>query len=342
MFQKKAKGLFAEVSPYQVKLARVDRVATPLVVEDLVEIPVTTVGETKRVIESFAGNTKASFAQARCSVYPEDRFLHRYTTESPGRTRQKDFGDTTLKSQLSLDPSETAYQVLHPITGTRYDPDVALSRDLLFAGANRQTLKEEQSRLIEMGIYPTRLEISSIPLCGGIRRAAVDDDLETSFLVIELSENSSYGYVVNHDGLALSQSFKFGVSKIAESIKDELGLQDTLSARKVMLSKTFDFGDMGSTLLSALIAEVSASTGQFEVQTGNSIHHLLVPGLPESLSWITEVLAEKLELQIWQPSLQKWLEKSGISLSDRIRKMENLSHYLPLFCQMANLQSDKK
>jgi|GEM_PF-5109420 len=339
MFKKKAKGLFAEVSHYQVRLARTDRLSAPVEVEALETIPITTTAETRRAIEAFAGVQKGSYCQAQASVYPRDRFIHRNSSESAARTRAEDFATKTLSTDLERKAKETGFHVLNPSTGQVYNATESPSRETLFVGAGKENLQEEQKRLIELGIYPTRLEISSISLFAGVKRAVVEEDMDGSALVIEFSESTSYAYVVNLSGLALSHSIDFGVSAIANSIQKELGLQDSLSARKVMLSKTFDFRDMASTLLHDLIIQVRASTGQFEVQTGKSVHYLFIPGLPSSLSWISEILAEKLGMERWKPTLSEWLNASGITVPDKIAERDDLYEFLPLFCQMARLES---
>lgn len=341
MFQKKAKGLFAEVSHYQVRLARTDRTTAPIHVEALTSIPVTTTGETRRAIEDFARSQKSTFAQARCSVYPRDRFVHRHYLENAVRSKQEDFAEKVLKSDLELDSKNVQFRVIHPGSGKAYDPEEALSRETLFAGASRDCLKEEQRRLIELGIYPTALEIASISLYAGLKRAVVEENMDGSALIIEFSDTSSYGYVVNLNGLALSHPLEFGLNSIASSIQAELGLSDSLSARKVMLSKTFDFKDMGSMLLSKLTSQVRASTGQFEVQTGKSVQYLYIPGLPDSLSWIGEILAEELGMEHWKPTLGEWLNQAGISLSESSAARDDLHDFLPIFCQMARLETSK-
>ncbi len=341
MFQKKAKVIFADVSHYEVRMARVDRSPAKVVVGALESIPVTTPVETRQAIESFAGSSHGNFVQAHCAVYPKDRFLHRRFTENAMRSKQEDFAEKTLESELHLDPGKIKYRIIHPVSGRNYNPDESLSRETLFVGASRDCLKEEQSRLIELGIYPNHLEIASVALYGAIRRSILEEDLEGSVLVIELSENSSYGYVVNMAGLALSIPFEFGISAIATSLQSELNLQDALSAHKVMLSKTFDFRDMGSTLLQKLISEVHASAGQFEVQTGKSIGSLYLPGLPPSLSWIGEVLGEELRMEHWDPPMSEWLSKTGIALAPEAKGRDDLAEFLPLFSQMAHLEAPK-
>ena len=341
MLKKKSKSLFAEVSHYAIRMARTDRTAAPIRVESLASIPIQTTAETRRAVESFAGETRGSYCQARCAVYPRDRFLHRYYAENAARSKADDFAKKTLQSELKRNPADTAFRLIHPPTGKPYDPQEALSREIFFVGAGRDCLLEEQKRLIELGIYPTRLEIASIALFAGAKRAIVEEDMDASALLLEFSEKATYGYVVNLNGLALSHMIDFGIGSIAARIQKELGLHDTLSARKVMLSKTFDFQDMASKLLEELITRVRASTGQFEVQTGRSVRYLLFPGLPESLDWIGTVLAAELGMERWNPTLGEWLDRAGITLSEADAQREDLHEFLPLFSQMAKLDPQK-
>jgi len=339
MIQKKAKALFAEVSHYQVRLARTDKNTSPLTVEDVVSIPVGATSETRRAIDDFAGTPKGTFARANCAVYPQARFLHKHLAENPAKTRQKGYPETILESEVSVNPAEVAFKTLYPATGKNYDPTDTLSRETLYVGASHESLKEEQRRLVELGIYPNRLEIASVCLFAGTKRAVLEEDMDGSALVLEIGENQCYGYVVNLSGLALSLPLDFGISSISSSLEAELGLHDSLSARKVLFSKTFDFRDMGSKLLEDLISQVNASTGQFEIKTGKSVRSLFLPGIPSSLAWIGEVLAEELGMENWHPPLKEWLEQAGITLSPKVKERENLQDFLPLFCQMAQLES---
>lgn len=343
MFQKKPKGLFAEASPYEIRLARTDRTSPPLQVESLAAIPTGTGDpeEARKAVESFAGAQRGTFCQAFCAAYPRDRFLHRYHAENPARSRAEDFGPKTVAADLKRDPAETSFRLLHPASGKAYDPEEALSREVLFAGAGKDALREEQRRLLEHGLYPLRMEIASVALFAGLKRAIVEEDMDGSALVLEFGEESSFGYVVNLTGLALSHSLGFGIASIAGRIRKELGLQDALSARKVMFSKTFDFRDMAASLLGGLVSQVRASTGQFEVQTGKSVQYLVLPGLPESLGWIGEILAEELGMERWKPSLGEWFGKAGLSLAESEAAREDLHDFLPLFSQMARLETQR-
>ncbi len=339
MFQKKSKGLFAEVSAYQIRLARTDRTVNPLQVEAFHAIPVASEDEARRAVENFAGEHKSSFRPAVCAVYPGDRFLHRFSVENAARTRNDDFAEKVLADDLNRTPKDTSFRVLYPTSGKNYDPKESLSRELVFAGAGKTAIREEQSRVLGFGLYPTQLRLASLSLYEGTRRVILEEGSESSTLVLEVGEHGSYVYVVNAGGLALSHSINFGISGITERIRTELGLQDALSSRKVLFSETFDFRDMGATLVGRLTSQIQAFTGQFEVRTGKSITHIILPGLPDNLGWIGEVLASELGMEVWSPEIGHWLEESGIKIPEDSGK--NPFSYFPLLCHMANLEPQR-
>lgn len=339
MFQQKSKRLFAEISAYQIRLAKTERSANPIQVESFLEIPVTSEDEARRAVENFAGEDKNSFKQAVCAVYPADRFLHRHFAENAARTKSEDFSEKILKDDLKRTPKDVVYKVVNPSTGKAYNPSNSLSRELIFVGAGKTAIRQEQSRALGFGLYPRQLRLASVGLFEGTRRALQEEGIEASTLVLEISEHNSYAYVVSANGLALSHQINFGVAAIAEQIQKELRLQDVLSAEKVMFSTTFDFTDMASSLVGRLIRQIQAITGQFEVRTGKSVSYIYLPGLPPGLSWISKVLALELGMESWEPSLEEWLMHSGLQIPDD--SSENLVPYFSLLCQMADLQSKR-
>lgn len=339
MFQKKSKALFAEVSAYELRLARADRFASPLQVEAFCSVSTTSEDDARRAVEKFAGAQKGAFHQASCAVYPGDRFLHRYFTDNAARTKGDDFKSKVLADELKRTPKDTVCRVIHPGSGKAYDPVASLSRELIFAGAGKTAIREEQSRILGLGLYPSNLRLATISLFEGSRKAVQEEGIEASVLFLELGEHGAYAYVVNSGGLALSQPVSFGISAVAEQIQKELGLQDALSARKVMFSATFDFKDMANALVGRLIRQIQASTGQFEVKTGKSVNYIHTPGLPKGLGWIGEVLADKLGMEVWTPRFDPWLERTGIQIAKDFA--DDLTPYFSLLCHMANLETQR-
>ena len=73
----------------------------------------------------------------------------------------------------------------------------------------------------------------------------------------------------------------------------ELGLKDADSAKKLMLSSSFDFSEMGASLVGKLQKEIHMVGVSFELHTGLSLKGLFVPGLPKSLSWLPAIISKR-------------------------------------------------
>ena len=69
---------------------------------------------------------------------------------------------------------------------------------------------------------------------------------------------------------------------------------------------------MGGTLLRKMLKELQASTGFYEVQTGQTIGQLFVTLLPKNLGWIETVLSRNLGVPLLRVDYEPWLEYLGI------------------------------
>jgi hypothetical protein len=61
-----------------------------------------------------------------------------------------------------------------------------------------------------------------------------------------------------------------------------------------------------------MLKELQASTGFYEVQTGQTIGQLFVTLLPKNLSWIETVLSRNLGVPLLRVDYEPWLEHRGI------------------------------
>lgn len=340
MINNKAKGLFAEITPFQIRLARTDRTSYPMTVEALLAIPRGADPQNRDKMEDFALSRKSPFVQARCGSFPQGRFLHKYTLDNPGKGKTDRFAENTLQEQFNIKPEENSYLVLYPNNGRAFRPQETLAKELLFAGCSRKGLSSEQAQLIEEGIYPKSLEIQSLPLIAGVRSALSIKPETRAVFTIEFCETSSLSHIVGKQGVSYTHDFAFGFQDLVQTVQKELRLQDELSARRVLLSGTFDFRDSGSKLLSPLIRQVRASTGQFEVQTGKSIEYFYAPTLSKPLRWISEILADELGMEEWEPPLLDWMELCGLNLGQSVNLENDAAEWFPLFCLMADYSKE--
>jgi len=91
---------------------------------------------------------------------------------------------------------------------------------------------------------------------------------------------------------------------------------------------------MGPKLLRRMTKELQASTGFYEVQTGQTISHVFLSVLPKNLNWVAQTVSDSLGLEILQPSIEGWLESLKIKLSDGVEVLNLGPRWMGLFSLM--------
>ena len=101
-------------------------------------------------------------------------------------------------------------------------------------------------------------------------------------------------------------------------VQKELGLKDEESARKLFYSNTFDFTGMGPLLIKRLLKDLQSSIGFFEVQTGQSVGHVLTTQLSPKLSWLETAIAGSLGIPPLKLDLLPWLQSHHVTLAEPV------------------------
>ncbi len=114
----------------------------------------------------------------------------------------------------------------------------------------------------------------------------------------------------------MCRPINFGFNAVLPIIQNELGLKDEDSARDLFFSNTFDFREIGPKLLSKILKELNASTGFYEVQTGQTIPHMYMTSLPENQNWIPDVIAKEMDIKLLDIDWQGWADSIGVSFGD--------------------------
>jgi len=122
--------------------------------------------------------------------------------------------------------------------------------------------------------------------------------------------------ILNADGVEVTRPIASGLAEMVPVVQKELGLKDEDSARKLFYSNTFDFTGMGNQLIKHLLKELQSSIGFYEVQTGQSIAHVLCSQLPANLGWLGKTIAGALGVSTFQMELIPWLASLNIKLAD--------------------------
>lgn len=337
MLKPKTKGLFIDISEFSILAARTSGYKIPMLIEELAEYPLNSEHSTEEIREFFEQLVDfrgAGYFVSRAGVYPEGRFVRYYEAESVNKAKDLNFLSEVLKSEFNIEPDSSSVAILDARDGSDFDPQTGLSKRLVFCGASVNSLQTEQDRLLECGIYPERMEISSVTTLGGVSDYAHFNEINSPILCFELTSKSANIFIINKGQVDVARPVPFGLDSIYPLLQRELGLKDEASARKLFFSNTFDFAEMGPKLLRRMTKELQASTGFYEVQTGLTIEAVFISVLPKNLAWVSKTVSDSLGLEIMQPKLEKWLESLKIKLADGVEVSNLGARWMGLFSLM--------
>lgn len=337
MLNPKTKGLFVDLSEYSILAARTSGYKLPMVIEEIAELPLKPAPAPGEIDDFFKGLIDykgASYFVSRCGVYPDGRFVRYYEAESANKVKDPQYLANTLKKEFNIDSETNNIVVLDARDGSDFNIEKGGTRRLVFCGAPNDSFNAEQERLLGYGVYPERLELSTVSTLGGVSDYARFHNITTPILCFELTAQSANIFIVNRGQLDVARPVPFGLDSIYPLLQRELGLKDEDSAKKLFFSNTFDFAEMGPKLLRRMTKELQASTGFYEVQTGLTISHVFLSVLPKNLSWVSKTVSDSLALEILQPSLEGWLESLKIKLGDDVEVMNLGARWMGLFSLM--------
>ena len=337
MLNPKTKGLFVDISEFSILAARTSGYKIPMVIEELAEFPLgaeDSAGEIREFFENLVDFRGSGYFVSRCGVYPDGRFVRYYEAESANKAKDMTFLTEVLKSEFNVDPEVNNVAILDARDGSDFDPETSPSKRLVFCGGPSELFQEQQDRLLDFGIYPERLELSTVTTLGGVSDYAHFNEIKSPILCFELTSKSANIFIVNQGQVDVARPVPFGLDSIYPLLQRELGLKDEASARKLFFSNTFDFAEMGPKLLRRMTKELQASTGFYEVQTGSTIENVFISVLPKNLAWVSKTVSDSLGLEIMQPNLEKWLESLKIKLADGVEVSNLGARWMGLFSLM--------
>ncbi|MFU8847848.1 MAG: hypothetical protein ACNA77_03925 [Opitutales bacterium] len=345
MLNHKTKGLFVDFSEFAILAARTSGYKLPMVIEEIAEFQLKDEQDPKEIEDFFrelVNYRGASYFVSRCGVYPDRRFVRFYEAESVNKVKDSELLIDILKSEFKIDALSSSVAMLDAKDGADIDPENANTRRLIFCGAPNESFKAEQDRLLSYGIYPQRLELSTISTLGGVIDYARFNNINSPILCFELTSQCANICIVNRGQVEVARPVPFGLDIFYPLLQRELGLKDENSARKLFFSNTFDFAEMGPKLLRRLTKELQATTGFYEVQTGLTISHAFLSVLPKNLSWIAQTVADSLALEILQPSLEGWLESLNVKLGNDVEVSNLGARWMGLFSLMGEFHLRKE
>lgn len=345
MLKPKNKSLFVDVSEFSILAARTSGNKLPMVIEEIAELPL---GESvdpvdiRAFFEQLVDFKGGSYYVSRCGVYPQNRFLRFYEADSVNKAKDPKHLAGVLQAEFNVDPAVNSISILNAQDGSDFDMERGLTKKLVFCGAPAEEFQQEQDRLLEYGLYPERLELSTVTTLGGVCDYARFNQIQAPILCVEITSKSANVFIQNKGQVEVARPISFGLDSIYPLLQRELGLKDEGSARKLFFSNTFDFAEMGPRLLRRIVKELQATAGFYEVQTGLTIEGVFLSVLPKNLGWIAETIADSLALEIMQPNIEGWMDSLNVKLGSGVEVSNLGSRWMGLFSLMGGYHLREK
>lgn len=339
LFSPKNKGFFVEKNDHGWMLARTSSGSSPLAVEELKEVRLNDPDALKGAISELQPKAHPSgYLHADCAVYPSRRLVRRGTIE-PKRAKESSYLNEFCAQQFRIEPEKHIIALLDAESGAQCDVAQTLPKEILFCGMPGEDVIADQDSLLKSGIYPTRLELGTVGMLGGIVDVLARTGSKAPTLVLEIGAEATHSFIVSGTGVDASRPIPYGTESMLPVVHKKLSLKDEDSARKLFYSNTFDFTSMGPELVQRLLRELQSSIGFYEVQTGQSIGQLLCTSLPAQLSWIETVIGTSLGVPTLKLDIPAWLSAHGITLSEHALAVGPDSRWLGLLSLMVSHQN---
>lgn len=334
-FGKKTKGFCVDFGDQAVLLARLSQEESPSVVEELKEFAANDISGLQAYLKTAEGKGPTGYAHARCGIYPARRLIRRHTMDLK-RVKEPAYVPEVLSQTFRVEAEKYTTLLLNPDNGSEYDIAKGNQKEALFCGVPSEDIIQWQDKLLELGVYPERLELGTVALLGALVNYQKFKQSKTPLLLLEMGEEATQCFILTADGVDISRPIASGIAAMIPVVQKELGLKDEESAKKLFYSNTFDFTSMGGALIKKLLKELQSSIGFYEVQTGQSIGAVLCTQLPASLAWLSPTIAGSLGVSPFKAELLPWAQSLGITLAPGVNLPAPDERWLGLFGLMAS------
>lgn len=334
----KSSGCFIEINEYATVIARTSALKAPLVVEKVEEFPTGDWAALGASFDKVMGSRRAgAYRNAVCGFAPERRFIRRASVDAK-RGKEVAYLEELLATQFRAEPDKMTLAILGVTDGGVIEATQAAGKDVLFCGSYSEDFVAAQKTLLEAGIFPERLELTSVATLGGLCGVLAQQESKAPTLVLEIGRETTQCFIVSAGGVDLARPIPHGINSMIPVAQKELGLRDEEAAAKLLFSNTFDFTGMGPNLVKRLLKELQSSIGFFEVQTGQSIGQLVCSVQPPGFQWLGGTLASSLGVAQLALDLRPWAAREKITFAAGVGGDTIPPHWLGVLSLMARLQ----
>ncbi|MBL9201978.1 MAG: hypothetical protein JNL39_15815 [Opitutaceae bacterium] len=336
IFSKKPKGFFVEISEHSVLAARTSSASAPFEVEALQECaPDDPAALGAMLAQLQTRKSPTGFLHAAVGIYPGTRVVRRQSVE-PKRMRESGYFAELCAQQLRIEADKYSLFLVNAADGSEFESTRTPPKEVVVCGLPSEDAAAAQSSLLEARIYPESIELGSVATLGAVVDCLAQSKFKTPVLVLEVESEAMHSFIVTANGVEASRPIPQGLNAMIPIVQKELGLKDEESARRLFYSNTFDFTGMGPTLIKKLLKELQSSIGFYEVQTGQSVGHVVTTQLSPKLQWIETAIATALGIKPLKLDTLPWLESRRITLRENLGANPADTRWLGLFALMAN------
>ena len=334
-FANKSKGFCVEFGEYSTLLARLTEAEAPFIIEELKELPSNDTAGIADWVKGTDGKGSTGYAHATCGIYPAKRLVRRHTLDLK-KVKEPTYFNEVYSQQFRIEPDKYTIRAMNPVDGGDFDMTKSAQKEALFAGLPAEDIITAQEKLLELGVYPERLELGTLATLGGMINYLKFKQTKNPLLLLEIGDDLTQSFILSADGVDISRPIPSGIAAMIPVVQKELGLKDEESAKKLFYSNTFDFTSMGGTLVKKLLKELQSSIGFYEVQTGQSIGNVACTQLPASLGWLGSTMAGALGVSPLKMDMIPWLDSLNIKLAEGVSPNPPDERWAGLFSLIAS------
>jgi hypothetical protein len=297
-------GVLFNHTDNQLQLARLRLNETPVLMDSLAEIPPADEAAVEHWSEAHVQEKDSrGRLPAYCGFHPVERVIARVQINTR-RLGEPDYLAALVAEQAKITSAkEWLIRVINPLDGTPLTNDGTIRPGLLF-GVPWSAIRVTQDRLLDLGLRPRSLEVTTLPLLGILTQHIAQTGYKHAVAVCEIERDQTRVYIIAKDGIHTLQPLPYGLASVIETAMKELSTPDLESARAQLLEPDEATLEQGRRLVRLISRHLKPAVDQFELQTGHRIDELYCGQLPDHLHWLSHKLGEAVDLPLLEPALQ--------------------------------------
>lgn len=310
-------GVLFNLTSNFLQLARIERLdEKPLDLRDFAELAPDDGKACAAWIDRHLGERRRGhYHPAYCGFHPPERVLIREII-TPRRLPEPGYLQGILAEHARLASARDWFVVaLNPMDGTPLPPD-GNPRHALILGLPREAIRRAQAHLLEFGLRPRRLEVSTLGLLGALTRHRGQSGYAHAIAVCEIELSQTRLYIIAKDGVHVLNPLPHGLLSITEAAMKELDAPDAIVARRLLETPTEELVAHGRKLTRVLSRHFKPAVDHFELKTGHRIDALHCTHLPTKLGWLAPALGAAVDLQLIEPDLAALMGEAGIKVAE--------------------------